>query len=263
MVKQKVYELLEIERSDNKISNHYERFMAGLIILNVVAVILETVKGIKLAYGTYLAWFDAFSLIVLTIEYLAYIWSCNLNPKYSGHVLGRLKFMLTPMMIINLLVIAPFYLPLFIDVDARFMLILRFLRVFRVFKLTRYSQSFNHLITVVKNKQYELISTLIAILILLVLSSSVMYYIEGSEQPEVFSSIPASMWWGIITLTTVGYGDAYPVTIIGKLINSFIAILGVMLLALPTAIISAGFMEEISECSNKIICPHCNKEIDS
>lgn len=152
---------------------------------------------------------------------------------------------------------------MFTSFDMRFIRGIRLFRLIRLLKIGRYSSSLRTLINVLKRKKEELIISVFSIFILLIIVSSLMYFIEHKAQPEAFSSIPASMWWGIITLTTVGYGDVYPVTIVGKLYGSFIAFLGIGLFALPAGILASGFAEEIhqSKVDNSETCPHCGKSL--
>jgi voltage-gated potassium channel len=127
----------------------------------------------------------------------------------------------------------------------------------------RYSESLKILGTVLKEKKEQLVITIFVIFILLIVSSSLMYLFENTAQPEVFSSIPAALWWGVVTLTTVGYGDVFPVTIIGKFLGAIIAILGIGIFALPTGIFASGLVEVIHNKENKVtMCPHCGKNIN-
>lgn len=262
-IRKKLFAVLEIEGSDNKITNRFEKFMFILILLNVVVVILETVQSINAVISHFFYWFDMFSLAVFTGEYLARVWVCTLDDRYKSFVLGRIKYMLTSLMLIDFAIIVPFYFPLFLDIDTRFILIFRVIRLARLLKLTRYSLSLQRLIRVTLNKKDDLVATVGVVFVLLIVSSSLMYYVENVAQPDKFSSIPAAMWWGVATLTTVGYGDIFPVTILGKLLGAFIAILGIGMVALPTGIIGSGFLEELQICrTEEQICPHCGKNIE-
>jgi voltage-gated potassium channel len=167
---------------------------------------------------------------------------------------------MTPLAVVDLFAILPFYLP-FTGIDLRFLRIMRMMRIFRVAKLGRYSQSLQMLQRVIMIKKEQLICSLFILLLLVIVAASMLYYAENGVQPEVFSSIPASMWWAIATLTTVGYGDVYPVTGLGKLMASIIAVLGIGMFALPTGILGAGFVEEMSQRQKPSRCPHCGKEI--
>jgi len=152
---------------------------------------------------------------------------------------------------------------MFTSFDMRFVRGIRLFRLIRVLKIGRYSTSLRTLVNVFKRKKEELIISVFSMFLLLIIVSSLMYLIEHNAQPEVFSSIPASMWWGIITLTTVGYGDVYPVTIVGKFCGSFIALLGIGLFALPAGILASGFAEEIhrKKVDTTETCPHCGKSL--
>lgn len=260
MIKEALFEILEIENPDNKITNCFERFMFILIILNLVVTIIETVKTIQDQFGFYFHLFDMFSLVVFLGEYLARLWVCNLDQRYKPFVTGRVRYLFTPMMILDFLVIAPFFIPMLYD--TRSLLILRFFRIVRILKLTRYSRSFQRLARVAMKKKDDLIAALGVVFMLLVISSAMMYYVEHQAQPDKFSSIPAAMWWSVATLTTVGYGDVFPVTNFGKLIGAFIAILGVGMVALPTGILGSGFLEEMeAEKACDTVCPHCGNSI--
>ena len=175
--------------------------------------------------------------------------------------------MLSPMAMVDFLAILPFYLGIFIDassVDARFIRGIRLFRLFRLFKIGRYSQSISQLVGVFARKKEELAITFFAVVMLLILASSVIYLVEHKAQPEQFSSIPAAMWWGVATLTTVGYGDIYPITGLGKFCGAVIALLGVGIVALPAGIIASGFNEAIQEkaARQRYRCPCCDEELE-
>jgi len=239
--------------------------LVTLIFLNIFAVIIQTEKGIAQKYNTFFISLEIISVVFFTIEYILRLWVSNLHRTYNHAVLGRIKYMLSPIAIIDLLAILPFYLILVFPIDFRFITILRFFRLLRVFKLKRYSQALHTLWQVIVDKKEELIITFVTILGLLIVSSSLMYYIEHNSQPELFSSIPASMWWSVSTLTTVGYGDMVPITPFGKLLSACIAMLGIAMFALPAALLSSGFTEQIKiqRRRNHIhTCPHCLQQID-
>ena len=246
-------------------SKYFDPFIIGLIFLNVAAVVLETVDWIYLRYASLFDAFNIFSVAVFTVEYALRVWSCTVNPEFGDPVRGRLRFMVTPLALIDLTAVLPFYLP-FVFVDLRFMRALRLFRLFRVLKLARYSDSLQTFVDVLKLKKEELLLMLFAIMILLVVSSSLMYDAEHEAQPDAFSSIPAAMWWGIVTLATVGYGDIYPVTPWGKFIGSIVVILGIGLFALPTGVLASGFAEVLARRKDEqekagMICPHCGRLI--
>jgi voltage-gated potassium channel len=170
---------------------------------------------------------------------------------------------MTPLALIDLLAILPFYLPIFVHLDLRIIRILRLFRIFRVFKLARYSESVKILSSVIKRKKEELLIVFFVLFILLIVASSLMYFVENDAQPNVFSSIPMAMWWCIVTLTTVGYGDIYPITVLGRILGGIIALLGIGMFALPTGILASAFAEELQKKHERPkICPHCGKVID-
>lgn len=232
---------------EHRVSRAFDLFIMVLIVLNVVAVISETVDSISDKYHRFFILFELFSVIVFTFEYFIRLWACTALKKYTHPVWGRISYMFTLGALIDLLAILPFYLPLIISLDGRFLRILRLFRLFRLFKLGRYSSAFKMIENVLNNRRSELSISVGIILSMLVIASSMMYFIENEAQPEKFSSIPETMWWGVATLTTVGYGDVYPITPLGQLFGAVIAILGVGMFALPAGIIAAGFERELAE----------------
>ncbi|MFA5033722.1 MAG: ion transporter [bacterium] len=260
-VKNRIFRILEKATPGDSPAKIFNVFIITLIILNVLAVILGTVKSFS-QYAVVFRVFEIFSVIVFTVEYILRLWSCTTDDRFKGLVTGRIKFALTPLSLIDLIAILPFYLPMIIPIDLRFIRIVRLLRLFRIFKLGRYSDSLKTFSNVLRRKKEELLISVFVILILLIVASSLMYFVECDAQPKVFSSILASMWWGVTTLTTVGYGDICPITHIGKFIGALISLLGIGVFALPTGILVSGFIEEIQkkrEGAKK--CPHCGKDI--
>jgi voltage-gated potassium channel len=254
-LKERVWRILEMAQAGDRFSRAFDAFIFVLIVLNVLAVIFGTVTEVQRRFGTYLEYFEIASVAVFSLEYVARLWACTTEPAYAHPLLGRLRFGLTPLALIDLLAILPFYLP-FIGADLR---LLRMIRLFRAVKLVRYMESLQLMGRVIRSKKEELIATLAVLLLLLILTSSLMYYVEHPVQPEVFPDIPASMWWAVATLTTVGYGDAYPISSLGKILGSVAAILGIGLFALPTAILGSGFLEELQKRKERHVCPHCGK----
>lgn len=259
--KERINEILDKAQTGDSTSRLIDLFIMGLIVLNVVAVILETVETVLASYRWAFEAFDAFSVGVFTIEYLLRMWSCTADGRYSRPVRGRIRFFLTPLALVDLIAILPFYLPLVTTVDLR---VLRAMRLLRLFKLGRYSTSLQTLGNVLRKHRGELVVTLFVLLIMLVIASTLMYFAEHRAQPDAFSSIPAAMWWGIVTLTTVGYGDTYPVTGVGKLLGAVIALLGIGMFALPAGILGSGFAGEIDRRKEEGgVCPHCGREMES
>jgi voltage-gated potassium channel len=261
-----VWELVEaIKHKDEprRVYDAFDFFMMTLIVLNVTAVILETVQSIEQQYSVYFFWFEVFSVFCFTFEYVMRVWSCTSQQKYSRPFWGRIRFMLTPMAIIDLIAIIPFYLTFF-HADMRFVRTIRLFRLFRLFKLLRYSHSLTLFGNVFRSKKEELLITVAIMGVLIIITSSFIYFAEHEAQPDKFTDIPSSMWWAIVTLTTVGYGDVFPITPLGKVFAGIIAVLGVGMFALPTGILGASFVEEINKEKGKKagVCPHCGERLD-
>jgi voltage-gated potassium channel len=242
------------------------KFIYGLIILNVITLILESYQELKISFSNFFYYFELISVIVFSIEYLLRLWTSDMVKSYKGNSFKkRLKFGFSTLGLIDLLTILPFYLPFIFPFDLRILRILRLFRLLRIFKLGRYSKSLNTITSVLKSTKSELAITGFVAFILLVLSSTIMYYFENEVQPEKFASIGHSFWWAVATLTTVGYGDVFPITTMGKVMSGIIALVGIGFIALPTGIISSAFIERIQEQKrdNKTCkCPNCGTKIN-
>ena len=262
--KRKVHILLHPELGDTKWDKIINFVIIVLIILNVIAVMLETVQSIHEKYYEFFHVFDLVSVIIFTIEYLLRLWSSNHDSRYKHSVYGRLKYMVSTDAIIDALAILPFYLHVMIGFDLRILRILRLLRFLRLFRLTAYMKSAKMVKNVFKSRANELKLSLVLILFLIIIASCLLYFAEHTAQPKVFSSIPATIWWAVVTVTSVGYGDMVPITVMGKALTGIIALSGLALLALPAGIITSGFLEEIGKTKNKkhTVCPHCGEPLD-
>lgn len=262
-VRKRLFHLLVIsQKDDNGKGKYLAYFITFLILANATAVILETVPYLSLRYKYWFDSFELFSVVIFSIEYILRLWVCVEDEKYQKPISGRIKYIFSPLSLIDLLAIAPFYLPFIFKVELRTLRILRLFRLFRLFKLTRYIKAMTIFSDVLKSKKEELVLSFLVVAATLLISSSIMYMAEHDAQPNSFSSIPETMWWSVITLTTVGYGDVYPITAAGKIIGAIISILGVGLIAMPAAIIASGFVERIprkDKGSSSDICPHCGK----
>lgn len=258
----RTWEILEAAKPGDIASRICDTFIFSLIILNVIAVIIGSVKSIEEKYEAQLEIFEFFSVAVFTIEYLLRIWSCASQSEFSHPIYGRLKYVFRPMPIIDLIAILPLYLG-FLTFDMRFVRALRLFRLFRIAKLGRYSKTTRLFSRVFSTRKEELVITASIMLVMIILASSSIYLAEHEAQPDKFPDIPSAMWWSVVTLTTVGYGDVYPVTSFGKFLAATIAILGIGMFALPAGILGASFVEEIERLkTGKHNCPHCGKEID-
>ncbi len=237
------------------------KFIYILIIINVIALILESYQELREQFGTLFQWIEIFSVLIFTIEYILRLWVADLDKEKKN---SRINFFFSPLGLIDLFAILPFYLPMLFTIDLRVIRILRLLRLLRIFKLGRFSKSLKTISEVLKETKTDLITTIFVAFILLVISSTLMYYVESDAQPEKFASIGHSFWWSVATLTTVGYGDVYPVTGLGKLLSAIIALIGIGFVALPTGIISSAFVEKIQPKKEKsCTCPNCGTPFTS
>lgn len=260
-VRKRVWEILEIAGPGDKASRVFDVFILTIIFLNVLAVILGTVEFLGDRYGMFFQWFEVFSVAVFTVEYAGRVWSSPEGRTMANPFSGRLRFMAKPMLIIDLLAFLPFYLS-FMGADLRFLRAFRLFRIFRVAKLGRYSSSLRLLARVLTDRKEELAMTILLLVILVIMSSSFMFFAEHRVQPDKFPDIPSAMWWSVITMTTVGYGDVYPVTFWGKFFGAVSAVFGIGMFALPTGIIGAGFVEEIQKSkAGRKRCPHCGNPL--
>lgn len=265
-LREHIWDLLEVveDEETGKLDwDWVDVLLLVLIVLNVLAVVLETEPRLSAEYGHLFRAFDVFSVAVFSIEYLVRLWACTVDSRFRHPIYGRIRFVTSFFGVIDALAIVPFYAALALPVhliDLRVLRVLRLMRFFRVLKLGRYSQAVDRLKRVYVARRADLGVVVGGVAVLLVLVSSLMYYVENAAQPDKFSSIPASMWWGISTLTTVGYGDITPITPLGKILTGVIQLLGISLFALPAAILAAGYEEEIQrQRTDKGICHACGR----
>jgi voltage-gated potassium channel len=261
-MKQKIHHLLNENR-------YVTQFIYGLIVVNVIAIVLDSYYVFHLEHQHLFHTLEVVSVILFTLEYFLRIWTADKEYKHTpSSFKSRLKFIFSSYGIIDLLAISPFYLPFFFAFDLRIIRILRLIRLLRILKLGRYSHSLKMVSSVLRETRAQLTVTLFVAVILLVLSSSIMFYLEHDVQPDKFQSIGHTLWWSVSTLTSVGYGDVFPVTPWGKLLSGIIAIIGIGFVALPTGIISSAFVQRLKEHHEKTpkktcTCPHCGETFES
>lgn len=265
-VKNRIYNLIRDDDDNDIYSNIFDGYIIFLIIINVFLVVLDTFNMPN--YYTKLSQqIEIISVIVFSLEYILRFWTSDLKFPHIDSYHSRLKFIFSFMSIIDLAAILPFYLPFVLIIDLRVLRALRIIRLFRVLKINRYTNSFSNILTVFKYRKYELLSSFFIVFLLMIISSVIMYSLENPAQPEKFSNALSGLWWAVATFTTVGYGDIFPITVGGKIMAGIIAILGIGLVAVPTGIISAGFIELMShnkhEDDQKSYCPYCGKNINN
>lgn len=242
--RRRIYEIIEFGHGDNVASRVFDAAILSLIVLNIAAFVAETVPALSAAYGPYFWAFEIFSVTVFSLEYGLRLWTAVEVPflKRLPPWKARLRLALRPALLIDLAAILPFFLSMFLNIDLR---VLRALRLLRFFKLSRYSPAMHTLLRVLVNEQRALIGAGLLLLTVVLFASTGIYYIEGAAQPDKFGSVPDAAWWAIATLTTVGYGDVAPITPLGRVFGSIVMVSGLCILALPVAIISAGFAQEL------------------
>ena len=265
IIKKRTFQIIQAGEKADIASRLFDIFIIGLIMLNVVAIIVETFT-IPEVLKSILSAIETISVIIFTVEYMLRLWTADLLYPQYGAVKSRIKYVFSFMAIIDLLAILPFYIPFVFPIDLRVLRALRIIRLFRLFKVGRYTSALNTIADVFRKKSSQLLSSFFVVALLMIISSILMYSVEHDIQPEKFKNAFSGLWWAVATFTTVGYGDIYPVTAAGKILSSVIALLGIGLVAVPTGIISAGFIEVMSDKTEKEAekqyCPYCGKKIE-
>ena len=241
-IRKRCWELLEPGGENDSLSKKVDIFLLCLISLNVLTVILETVESMYINYKIFFQYFEFFSVTVFTIEYIIRLWSCIDQVSVgASNTKKRLNYIFSFAAIVDAIAILPSLIAIiYPSIDLRF---IRALRIIRLLKFSRYSSSINSLLSVMWDQRKSFGAAYFILFIALIISSSGMYLVEKDVQPDKFGSIPHAMWWAIVTLTSVGYGDVYPITSIGKIFGSIIIILGILTVALPSGILAAAFTD--------------------
>ncbi len=243
-IQKRTSQLLSKGNVADKPSQYVDMILFILIVLNIAAVCLESVKHIGNEYKLAFNAFEFFSVAIFSIEYVLRVWSAPARNDLgnSTNIIKRMKYIFSFTGLIDFLAIIPSILPYFFGgLDLRW---LRVLRLLRLLKISNYSSALEDFFSAIKADWRSFSAALYLMVIALFLSSALMYIAEHDSQPEKFSSIPETMWWGLITLTTVGYGDVSPVTPLGKIIGAFTAIMGVCTVALLTGIVASAFANQ-------------------
>lgn len=209
--------------------------------MNVTAMIFESHESVRKSFGDFFYFFELVSIVIFSLEYLY-----RISYSFTNNGLkGVLNYIFSFFGLIDLISILPFYLNQFINLDGRFLRILRLFRLTRIFKFGRDSNSLKLFTKALVSVREQLLFTLFLSALTILFSASAIYYLENEAQPDKFSSITESVWWATISLATVGYGDVYPITVGGKIFATIISLVGIGVVAIPTGVISASFVEEI------------------
>jgi voltage-gated potassium channel len=248
--RRRIAELLEAQRRDDPWARVIDVFLIALIFTNIIVIVFETEPGLHTRYYGLFWGFEVFSVAIFTLEYLLRLWSCVEEDGLSNmpHGKARLRWARSPLGIIDLLAILPFYVFLLLPGTADTALLLRVfrgLRLLRIFKLTRYSPALGILRTVLAREAQTLSVVAFVMLVILLLAAWGIYLFERGVQPAEFGSLPRALWWAVVTITTVGYGDAVPITSMGKVFAGVISMVGIGMAALPAGILASGFSTEM------------------
>ena len=251
----KIFEIIQPDHGDSVASRVFDWTITLLILTSVVSVFAITfdlpvfvLRGLRLI--------EQVTSLVFTIEYLLRILTADLLYPEAGAFSSRAKYIFSPMALVDLAAVLPFWLPMFLPCSMLALRALRLVRLLRILKLNRYFDAVSSICAVLAAKKRELIASLFFVLLLMLVSSLLMYSAEHEAQPDVFRNAFSGLWWAVATLTTVGYGDIYPITVMGRILGAIIALAGIAALAIPTGIITAGLTERLDRQA------HVEKELD-
>lgn len=269
MSKKRIFEIISKAEEGDKASKIFDGLIMILIALSVLSIILESFQSLSTRFHPVFRGFEIATVIVFIIEYILRIWTADLLHPDAAH--PRIEYLTSFMAVIDLLAILPFFIP-FISLDLRFLRMVRLLRLFRllrVFKLSRYMDAWIIIVKVIKQSASQLIVSVAICFFVMLFSAIVMYTVENPVQPDQFPNVISSLWWALCTLTTVGYGDVYPITAAGRFFASIISLVGIGIIAIPTGIIAAGFTsvinkehEEEEKDDPKLYCPYCGHKLE-
>ena len=250
--RKRLFDIIEVGYDLDPISRGYDYINVLSIIINVVVSVLGTFVGIKERFGELLLILEGVTVVFFGVDYILRLITARfLYPQLKeNHAI--LKYILSFNGLVDLFSFVPYFLPFFFPAGTTVFRMIRIVRIFRLFRINAYYDSFNVIKDVINGKKQQLISSVFIILVLMIASSLCMYSLEHEAQPDVFKNAFSGIWWAASTLLTVGYGDIYPVTVIGKLFGIFITFLGVGMVAIPTGIISAGFVDQYSNIKKRM-----------
>ena len=265
-IKNYIFNIIRDDDKNDLKSNIFDLIIIFLVVLNVLIIFFDTFENIHKYIEPYYKIIDTVSIIVFSIEYFLRVWTASLMYPNLTAFKARIKYITSAKSIIDFIALFSFYLPLFTYQNLKFIRIIRLFRILSLLKINRYSHALEDLGNVIKRKSMQLLSSIFIVGVLIIFSALLMYHIENDAQPGSFDNAYSSLWWTIATITSVGYGDIYPVTIFGKLLGIFISLLSLALVAIPTGIISTGFNELSREEKSKLreernYCPYCGKKI--
>lgn len=244
--RKRLFEIVEVGAADDWISRGYDLLSTLILVVNLTVTVMNTFDAMSLHYGAMLKGIESFTVAFFAVDYVLRLFSCRFLRPAERELKSLLLYMVSFTGLVDLLSFLPYYLPFFFPDGAVAFRMFRVIRIFRLFRINAYYDSLNVITEVLTSKKQQLLSSVFILLVLMLGSSLCMYSLEHEAQPEVFQNAFSGIWWSVSTLLTVGYGDIYPVTTLGKLFGTIIAFLGVGMVAIPTGIISAGFVDQYS-----------------
>lgn len=249
--RKRVFEIIEVGNDLDKVSRAYDFINAFTIIINLVVSIMYTYADLREQYGFWLVLIEEITVGFFCVDYLLRLWTARFLYRELSEKHAAQKYIFSFTGIVDLLSFLPYYLPVFFPSGTVAFRMIRIVRILRLFRINAYYDSLSVIKDVISGKKQQLFSSVFIILVLMVASSLCMYSLEHEAQPEVFQNAFSGIWWSASTLLTVGYGDIYPITTMGKVFGIFITFLGVGMVAIPTGIISAGFVDQYSDIKKK------------
>lgn len=256
LTRHQLFKILHRPAPDTRYARPVSYVLTALILLNCLAVSLETVQAIHVPYRQAFLVLEIVSTSVFLVEYLCRLWVCVEQPRFAHPVKGRLRYALQPLSLLDLIVLLTFFAP----VDMRFLRMFRITRLLRVLQMDLFNRSMQAILAAIGRRRHLLVVAVAFMLVAVYFTAALIYLVEHAAQPEKFTSIPETIWWAVVTLTTIGYGDIAPITPLGKALTSVIVLFGIGVFALPTAILTAAILDAGGQ--DRGVCPHCQKSLD-
>lgn len=249
--KKRIFQIIEVGYDLDFLSRFYDIVNVLAIILNLAVSVLYTFDNIRESYGALMTVIEAVTVVFFVVDYFLRVWTADILYSELSKGKAHRRYIFSFMGIVDLLSFLPYFLPIFFPAGTVAFRMIRIVRIFRLFRINAYYDSLSVITEVIVSKSQQLISSVFIILVLMLASSLCMYSLEHEAQPDVFTNAFSGIWWATSTLLTVGYGDIYPITTMGKLFGIFISFLGVGMVAIPTGIISAGFVNQYTNIKRR------------
>lgn len=247
----RLFAILHKPEPGNRAARYVNFLLALLIVVNALAVAAESMPGLRARWGREFSWLEMVSTLLFAVEYLLRLWTCVEQQQLSRPLRGRLRYAVQPLAVLDLLVVVTHWTPL----DLRFLRVARLVRLLKVLHLFEFDAALQRLAASLQRRRELLIVSVALMAVCVYVSSALLYQVEHTRQPDVFSSIPATFWWACMTFTTVGYGDMTPITVAGRIFAALISVFGIGVFALPAAIVTAAIIE--SSATHDHVCESC------